>query len=117
MDPLTLIFLVLLLAGISSTIFFGLRARRRRREAEPVVIAEDAPFNTLAIVAFVVAFFATIPAIVCGHIALRQVEVRRERGRGLATAALVIGYTVTALVFIVVPVTLYYVTQGTWNLS
>ena len=48
--------------------------------------------NTLAIVAFVLSFFVQVAAVICGHIALAQIKRTGEQGRGLAIAALVIGY-------------------------
>jgi hypothetical protein len=62
-----------------------------------VAPAPDAPYNMLAIVAFVLAFFVSIAAIVCGHLALRDIQRRNERGRGLAIAALWIGYATLAI--------------------
>jgi hypothetical protein len=50
------------------------------------------PYNTLAIVGFVLAFFVSIAAVVCGHIALSQLKRTNERGHGLALAAVIIGY-------------------------
>jgi len=49
-------------------------------------------FNTLAIVAFVLAFFVSLGAVICGHIALAQIKRTGERGRALAIWALVLGY-------------------------
>jgi ABC-type spermidine/putrescine transport system permease subunit II len=49
-------------------------------------------FNTLSIVAFVLAFVVSLGAVICGHIALSQIKRTGERGRGLAIAALVLGY-------------------------
>ncbi|MFN4000971.1 DUF4190 domain-containing protein [Microcella sp.] len=63
-------------------------------------------------VALVLAFVATIPSIICGHIALRQVELKKEKGRGLALAALWISYSVTVLVLIVTPIVFFYATRG-----
>jgi hypothetical protein len=48
--------------------------------------------NTLAIISLVAAFFVSLAAIICGHIALSQIKKRGERGRGLAIAGLVLGY-------------------------
>ena len=48
--------------------------------------------NTLAIVAFVLAFVVSLGAVICGHIALSQIKQTGEQGRGLAIAALVLGY-------------------------
>ncbi len=49
-------------------------------------------FNTLAIVAFVLAFVVSLGAVICGHIALAQIKRTGERGRALAIWALVLGY-------------------------
>ncbi|MFN4003040.1 DUF4190 domain-containing protein [Microcella sp.] len=48
--------------------------------------------NTLAIVSLVLAFFISLGAIICGHIALNQIKQTGEGGRGLAIAGLVLGY-------------------------
>jgi hypothetical protein len=46
--------------------------------------------NRLAIIAFVLAFFCSLAGLVCGIIALNQISQRRQGGRGLAIAAIVI---------------------------
>lgn len=51
-----------------------------------------APFSTLAIVAFVFAFVFFPVGIITGHIALARIGRTGERGRGLALAAVIIGY-------------------------
>lgn len=48
--------------------------------------------NTLAIIALIASFFISIVGVVLGHIALSQIKRTGEGGRGLAIAALVIGY-------------------------
>lgn len=48
--------------------------------------------NTLAIVSLVLAFFISLGAVICGHIALSQIKKTGENGRGLAIAGLVLGY-------------------------
>ena len=48
--------------------------------------------NTLAQIALVAAFPASIVGVVLGHIALSQIKQRGETGRGLAIAALAVGY-------------------------
>lgn len=48
--------------------------------------------NTLAIVALVGSFFISLVGIICGHIALKQINETGEGGRGLAMAGLIIGY-------------------------
>ena len=57
--------------------------------------------NQLSIVAFVLAFVASIGGIICGHLALAQIKGSGEDGRGLALAGLIIGYVVTALWLVV----------------
>jgi hypothetical protein len=66
--------------------------------------------NSLAVAALVcgiVQFFGfwllgTIPAIVVGHMARKQVRQRNEQGAGLALAGLILGYAGLALTVIVV---------------
>lgn len=48
--------------------------------------------NSLAVVSFVLAFFASILSIIFGHIALSQIRKTGEKGRGLALAGLWISY-------------------------
>jgi hypothetical protein len=48
--------------------------------------------NVLAIVSLVSAFFVSLAAVICGHIALSQIKKTGEKGRGLAIAGLVLGY-------------------------
>jgi peptidyl-prolyl cis-trans isomerase B (cyclophilin B) len=49
-------------------------------------------YNVLAIVGFVLAFFISIGAVICGHIALAQIKRTGEKGHGLALAAVILGY-------------------------
>jgi short subunit fatty acids transporter len=58
--------------------------------------------NALAIVALVISFFFWPVGLVCGHIARRQIARSGESGRGLATAALVIGYLEFAFVALLI---------------
>lgn len=58
--------------------------------------------NTLAIVSLVLAFFISLGAIICGHIALSQIKKTGENGRGLAMAGLILGYVGFVLGFILV---------------
>ena len=63
--------------------------------------------NTLAQIALVAAFPASIVGVVLGHIALSQIKQRGETGRGLAIAALAVGYAqIVSFVGFVVLVTL-----------
>ena len=59
--------------------------------------ASVARTNPLAIASLVSAFVLPIAAIVLGHLALGQVARSGEQGRGLAIAALVLGYGAIAL--------------------
>jgi Domain of unknown function (DUF4190) len=52
--------------------------------------------NTLAIIALVSSFFISLLGIILGHIALNQIKTTGEGGRGLAIAALIIGYVALA---------------------
>jgi uncharacterized membrane protein len=68
---------------------------------QPVYYAPR-PTNTLAIVAFVLAFFVSIAAIICGYIALGQIRRTGEGGHGLALAAVILGWVSIALSIIIV---------------
>jgi preprotein translocase subunit SecG len=57
--------------------------------------AQNGTTNVLAIVSFVLVFFGAVPAIVLGHVALNQIHRTGQQGRGLAIAALIIGYVLT----------------------
>lgn len=89
---------------------------------QQVAVQPAAGTNSLAIVAFVlsIAGFVTVGsafvgAIVCGHIALSQIKRTRESGRGLAVAALVIGYTMVGLVLIAVTLILVLIAVSVSN--
>jgi len=84
----------------------------------PVVESEPKPTRTsgLAVASLVFSLVGpvgSIPAVICGHIALRRVEKTPAiKGRGLALAGLIIGYTVFGLsmalaIPIVIPVLAY----------
>lgn len=64
-------------------------------------------WNVLAIISLVSAFFVSLAAVICGHLALSQIKKTGERGRGLAIAGLVLGYLglvagLIAIIFFVV---------------
>lgn len=67
-----------------------------------------APWNTLAIIAFVSAFFVFIVAIILGHTALVQIRRTGERGHGLALAAVIIGYGIAVLIVVLVILAFWY---------
>lgn len=58
------------------------------------------PTNTMAILALVFVFIFAPVSIVFGHIAKRQMSRSGEEGNGLATAGLILGYIVTAIMVI-----------------
>lgn len=62
--------------------------------APPVYAGRPAvPTNTLAILALISAFIAPfVVPVVLGHLSLNQIRHTREGGRGLAIAALILGY-------------------------
>lgn len=53
--------------------------------------------NTLAIVSLIVAFFVPIVGAILGHVAITQIKKTAEGGRGVALAAVIIGWTFTGL--------------------
>ncbi|MBM7832655.1 hypothetical protein JOE59_003360 [Agromyces cerinus] len=77
------------------------------------VSAPSAPaekWNVLAIVGFVLSLLGTnIVAIVLGFIALSQVKKSGERGRGLALAAVIIGFASIVLYIIIFIATFAFV--------
>lgn len=90
--------------------------------AQPNPYAANAPYsaapaqktNVLAIVSLVLAFFVSIGAVICGHIALNQIKRTGENGRGLAIAGLVLGYLGIVVGFIwIVIVVMAFVAAGT----
>lgn len=54
-------------------------------------------WNTMAIVAFVATFFISILGIILGFVALAQIKRTGEQGRGLALAAVIIGFVALAI--------------------
>lgn len=56
--------------------------------------------NGLAIASLVLSLICcigSIPAVICGHLALKQIAQRGDGGSGLAKAGLIIGYITIAL--------------------
>jgi hypothetical protein len=78
--------------------------------------------NALAITSMVcgiVQFFgfwllAAIPAIVCGHIARRQIRQTGEQGSGMALAGLIMGWVGVALtaIFVIVVIIAVFAVNG-----
>jgi hypothetical protein len=63
-----------------------------------------APYSGMAIAAFILAFVTSfgIPSVVLGHIAFRDIRTGARSGRGLATAAIALGYIEICFWFILV---------------
>lgn len=66
-------------------------------------------YNTMAIVAFILAFFVNIVGIILGFVALSQIKRTGEQGRGLAIAAIIIGFLeiIIGIVFVIVFVAIF----------
>ncbi|WP_400994783.1 DUF4190 domain-containing protein [Agromyces sp. GXQ0307] len=54
-------------------------------------------WNVFAIIAFVTVWFTVILGLIFGHIALAQIKKSGEKGRGLALAAVIIGWIAVVL--------------------
>lgn len=64
--------------------------------------SREAPINILSIVSLV-CFFVFLPlAIVFGHVALSEIKRSGERGKGFATAALILSYGSILLVALII---------------
>lgn len=64
--------------------------------AQPYGAAQPG-WNTMSIVAFIATFFISILGIILGFVALSQIKRTGEQGRGLALAAIIIGFIALAL--------------------
>lgn len=79
------------------------RKPRPRAGATVAVGGDTAPAaplgetNGLAIAALIVVFFNGLVGAILGHVALGQLTRRNQRGRGLALAAIIIGWTTVAI--------------------
>ncbi|AEV75488.1 hypothetical protein MycrhN_5009 [Mycolicibacterium rhodesiae NBB3] len=80
--------------------------------APPPVYVAAPPTNGMAIAALILVFFFFPLGIVFGHVARGQIKRTGEGGRGLATAALIIGYLQVALTVAVVGVAAVLVALG-----
>ncbi len=59
--------------------------------------------NDLAVLALIASCIGlSVPGLVMGHIALRQIKKSGETGRGFALAAVIVGYAITVLVLFAV---------------
>jgi peptidyl-prolyl cis-trans isomerase B (cyclophilin B) len=88
--------------------------------AAPYAAAPAGPrTNTLAIVSLVLAFFVSLGAVICGHIALSQIKRTGENGRGLAIAGLILGYLglVGGLIVAIVWVSFFTIAASTGGIT
>lgn len=84
---LSFLLILIPIFGITLTLLM----RRKAEAAGQVTVGTTT--NPLAIVAFVLSLLAlSIPAVICGHIALNQITTTNDRGWGFATTSLWIGY-------------------------
>ncbi|TFD45357.1 DUF4190 domain-containing protein [Cryobacterium frigoriphilum] len=84
---LSFLLILVPIAGIT----FTLLMRKKAIEAGQVKVGPN--LNVLAVVAFVLSLLAiSLPAVICGHIALNQIKQTNDRGWGFATTSLWIGY-------------------------
>ena len=58
--------------------------------------------NVPAIVGLILAIFFPIVGAIVGHVALSQIKKTGEEGRGIALAAVIVGWTLTGLAIIAV---------------
>ncbi|MFN4001864.1 DUF4190 domain-containing protein [Microcella sp.] len=80
-----------ILIALVVTVILVIVGVSKSRSTDPQVPSSGAS-NSLALVAFILSFFASVPAVVCGHVALRQIRRTGDSGRGFAVASLWIGY-------------------------
>lgn len=62
---------------------------------------QQPPTNTLSILAIVLVWFFWPAGLILGHVARRQIDRSGENGRGMATAAVVVGWACFALTVLV----------------
>jgi len=80
--------------------------------------ATSAHTNTFALVGFILSlasfvFLVTaIPGIVLGHLGLHQIKKTGEQGRGMAIAALIVGYIQVGLVALIVVIVMIFLILG-----
>jgi len=60
--------------------------------------------NPLAIIGLILSIFFPVVGAIVGHVALSQINKTGEEGRGLALAAVIVGWTLTGLAIIAVVV-------------
>jgi hypothetical protein len=72
--------------------------------AAPSVVPSR-PTNVLAIISLVASCVGfALPGVIMGHIALHQIKRTGEQGHGLALAGVIVGYSVCAIVLVLIVV-------------
>ena len=72
--------------------------------------------NRFAVIAIFVAVFIPIGGLIFGHLALAQIKRTGEEGRGMARAALVLGYiSLGGLVMIGLAILVGLAAQSSWD--
>ena len=82
------------------------------QSAYPPVYVMSPPTNGMAIAAFVMVFVFFPVGIVLGHVARGQIKRTGEGGKGLATAALILGYLQIAVIVGILGVAAILVAAG-----
>lgn len=95
------VFAALFLGAIGFVLAMPIRPRVPHPATKGDVAATPDRTNTMAIIAFVSVWFISVVGIVLGHMALGEIRRTGERGRGLAIAALVLGYASMALLVVI----------------
>jgi peptidyl-prolyl cis-trans isomerase B (cyclophilin B) len=80
--------------------------------SQPPVYVSVPPTNGMAIAALILVFVFFPLGIILGHVARGQIKRTREGGRGLATAALIIGYLQVAAMAVVIGIAAVLVALG-----
>jgi hypothetical protein len=78
---------------------------------QPVYVVAP-PTNGMAIAALILAFVFYPVGIILGHVARGQIRRTNEGGRGLATAALIIGYLQLAVTVGIIAMAVFLVAVG-----
>jgi hypothetical protein len=68
----------------------------------PAMVQRTNGFAIGALVCGIVPFFGGIPAVILGHVARGQIKRTGERGDGVATAGLILGYMWLALWMLII---------------
>lgn len=66
-------------------------------ESTPQPAASGSRTNTMSIVALILAIFLPLVGAILGHVAMGQIKKTGEEGRGLALAAIIVGWSFTAI--------------------